>query len=114
MQRSTKAALLSGLVFPGVGQIYLKRHLRACLFLVPALAAVLYFSGEVLEPVLTIAREIERGAMAFDPLAIEERLRQNGQAASPAINLAALVMLVAWIGSIVDAWLAGKQSSPSI
>lgn len=111
MQRSTKAALLSGLVFPGAGQLFLGRYLRACLFLVPALVAALYFSGEVLEPVLAIARDIERGAMVLDPVAIEARLHSNGQAPSPMMNVAALVMLAAWIGATVDAWLTGKRKT---
>ncbi|QYF92874.1 hypothetical protein KY495_19500 [Massilia sp. PAMC28688] len=108
MQRSTKAALLSGLVFPGVGQLFLGRHARACVFLLPALAAAVYFSAGVLDPIFTIAREIRLGSMPFDPVAIELRLRENGQAVSPLMNVAALVMLAAWIGATVDAWMVGK------
>ena len=113
MHRSTKAALLSGLVFPGVGQLYLGRYLRACLFLLPALAAALYFSTAVLKPVLAIAREVQSGAIPFDPLAIQMRLEDSGHAASPLLNLAALVMLGCWIGATVDAWLAGRRAVSS-
>lgn len=108
MHRSVRAALLSGLVFPGVGQLYLGRYLRACLFLLPALAAALYFSTEVMQPVLAIAREVQSGALPFDPLAIQMRLEDQGHAASPLVNVAALVMLAAWIGATIDAWFAGK------
>ncbi len=109
MHRSTKAALLSGLVFPGVGQLFLRRYLRACLFLLPAAAAALYFSSEVLGPVMAIAREVQNGSMALDPLAIQARLDQSGQSASPMVNIAALVMLVSWVGGTIDAWFSGRK-----
>lgn len=108
MQRSIKAALLSGLVFPGAGQLFLGRYLRGCLFLVPALVAAVYFTSTVLEPIMAIAQQVQSGTLPFDPLVIEARLQQNGAAASPLVNAAALVMLVSWIGATVDAWFAGR------
>lgn len=110
MQRSTKAVLLSAIVFPGAGQLYLGRYLRACLFLVPALCAVLYFASAVLEPLMAIALQVQNGSMPLDPLAIEARLHQDGQVVSPLVNLAALVMMVAWVGGAVDAWFAGRET----
>lgn len=110
MHQSMKAALLSGLVFPGVGQLYLGRRLRACLFLVPALVAVVYFASSVLEPVMAIALQVQNGEMALDPVAIEARLHRDGQVVSPLVNLAAAVMFVCWVGSMVDAYLAGRGS----
>lgn len=109
MQRSTKAMLLSALVFPGAGQMFLGRYLRACVFLVPALCAVVYFAGEVLEPVMAIALQVQNGTMALDPVAIEARLHQDGLVVSPLVNVAALMMVVVWIGAAVDAWFAGKE-----
>lgn len=111
MHRSMKAALLSGLVFPGVGQLYLGRHLRGCVFLVPTLAAALYFASTILEPVMAIALQVQSGAMALDPVAIEARLHQDGQVISPLTNVAALVMFVGWVASVVDAWLAGRKAA---
>lgn len=109
MQRSTKAMLLSALVFPGAGQLFLGRYLRACLFLVPALCALLYFASGVLEPLMAIALQVQNGSMPLDPLAIEARLHQDGQVVSPLVNLAALVMVLAWIGGTLDAWFAGRD-----
>lgn len=111
MQRSTKALLLSALVFPGAGQLFLGRILRACLFLIPALWAVFYFASSVLEPVMAIALQVQNGTMALDPVAIEARLHQDGLGVSPLVNLAALVMVVAWIGGAVDAWFAGRETA---
>ena len=110
MDRSAKAALLSGLVFPGVGQLFLKRPLRALVFLAPALIAAVYFSSAVLEPVFAIANDITSGAMAFDPFLIQQRVEQS-RIDSGAMNIAALVMILAWGASIIDAWMVGRASA---
>ena len=38
MKRSTRAVLLSGLVFPGLGHIFLKQYLRGSILVLIALA----------------------------------------------------------------------------
>lgn len=107
MNRSLKAALLSGLVFPGVGQLFLGHRRRALLFLVTAGFAALYFASAVMEPVMTIAAEIQSGAMPFDPFLIQARLDQT-RVDTGAMTVAALVMLVAWAASTLDAWFLGR------
>ncbi|WP_426101094.1 hypothetical protein [Massilia sp. TSP1-1-2] len=110
MDRSLKAALLSGLVFPGVGQLFLKRPLRALAFLAPALLAAIYFSSAVLEPVFAIANEITNGSMVLDPILIEQRIAQS-HIDTGMLNLAALVMVAVWIASTVDAWRLGRTTA---
>ncbi len=111
MDRSVKAAVLSGLVFPGIGQLFLKRPLRALLFLAPALLATVYFSSAVLEPVFAIANEISTGKMAFDPFLIQQRV-EDSKIDTGMMNMAALVMVVTWVASTIDAWLLGREAPP--
>lgn len=108
MDRSVVALLLSGLVFPGAGQYYLRRRLRACLFIVPTLVAAAYFFKQVMDTAAPMVDEILRGALAADPLLIAERLHQQGDVASPMMNVAATTMLVCWLLSVADAWLLGR------
>jgi hypothetical protein len=107
MNRSAKAALLSGLVFPGVGQLFLKRPLRAMIFLLPALLASLYFTHIILQPVMAIAADIQSGMLALDPLLIHARIEQS-RVDTGAMNLAAIVLVAAWLVSTVDAWWLGR------
>lgn len=109
MNRSMKAALMSGLVFPGTGQLLLGYRWRGLLFLVPALAAAVYFFLHVWERAQFILTELETGRMPLDPLLIAARLEQQGQQASAMVSVAAAVMLVCWIGSTIDAWWLGRQ-----
>lgn len=108
MDRSVVALLLSGLVFPGAGQYYLGRRLRACLFIVPTMAAAAYFFKQVMDTAAPMVDQILSGALPADPVLIAERLHQQGEVASPMMNIAATAMLVCWLLSVADAWLLGR------
>ena len=109
MNRSVKAALISALVFPGAGHLYLKRGARALLFLLPTLAAVVVFLNDAMAQATTIANEIMAGTMAPDPVAMAARLEQHG--GSSLATLAAGVMVACWIGAAVDAWMLGRDQA---
>jgi TM2 domain-containing membrane protein YozV len=109
MNRSVAAALLSGLAFPGVGQVYLGYRWRGLAIVAVTLAATGYFASQALGPVLALANEVLDGTLALDPVAITLRLEQQ-KADNPWNNVAAVVMIVCWIGATVDAWLLGKRA----
>jgi hypothetical protein len=106
MNRSVKAALISALVFPGAGHLYLKRRARACLFLLPTVVAVVVFLNDAIEQATKIAGEIMAGTMSADPVAMAARLEQQG--GSTLATVAAGVMVVCWIGAAVDAYMLGR------
>ena len=108
MSRSTTALLVSALVFPGAGHLYLKRRGRALLFIVPSVVAVIYFLTDAMRRAGAMADQIMSGALGTDPVAIAARLEQAG-ATSGLLDLAIYVMLACWIGAAVDAWLLGRK-----
>jgi TM2 domain-containing membrane protein YozV len=108
--RALSAALLSALVFPGVGQLYLKRRRRGWLFVLVALVAVVLFMAPIMELVMNITDEIASGKLPYDPIAIAMRLEDRGPPASALQSLAPLVMIISWIASTVDAWLLGRKA----
>ena len=110
MNRSVKAALLSALVFPGAGQVFLKRGARACLFVLPTIAAITVFVNDALTQATLIADQILAGTAPLDPVALAVRLEQ-GSGDSALGTAAAIVMLVCWIGATVDAYLLGRTSA---
>ena len=113
MDAALKAALMSALVFPGVGQLYLKRPARALAFLLPALVAALYFGNQLYVRVALIKAQIEAGTMAFDPLAIAARLERDAPPTT-LMRVAIGVILVCWVGATVDAWLIGRRNRPLV
>ena len=113
MERSVKAALLSALVFPGAGQLYLRLRARALLFIVPALGAVGYFLAQVWDLVNLISAEIVAGRVGLDPVAIAQRVELQAGPAGGLMDAAVIVMIVCWVASTVDAYLQGRRQPSS-
>jgi hypothetical protein len=111
MSRSTIALLLSALVFPGAGHLYLKRRGRALLFIVPSVVAVGYFLMDAMQRAGALADQIMSGSLGTDPVAIAAKLEQAGPTSS-LVDLAMYVMLACWIGAAVDAWLLARRPLP--
>ncbi|HEU4374985.1 MAG TPA: hypothetical protein VFS02_15920 [Telluria sp.] len=109
MDRPVKAALISALVFPGAGHLYLKRGARACVFLLPTLAAVMVFVNDAMDQANLIVDQIMSGRMPADPAAIAAQLDKPGGGSTLA-TVAAAVMIICWIGATVDAYLLAKRS----
>lgn len=110
MDRSLRAALLSALVFPGAGQLYLGRRARGCLFMLPALAAAGYVLAQVFERTSALLDDINSGRLAFDPVLIAARLEQQGQDGAPLTTVAVAVMLACWAVSALDAYRTGRAA----
>lgn len=104
------ALLLSALVFPGAGQLFLKRRARALLFIVPTIVAAVYIVRTVLQPATEMANQLVSAGVMPDPFAIAAQLEQAG-ATSGMVEGAVYVMLFCWIAAAVDAWLLGRQAA---
>ncbi len=108
MKPTTKAALVSALIFPGLGHLVLKRPLRGCLFIVPALLAIGFLLRTILALATALVDEINNGTLAIDPIQILARIHASG-VDNPATNAASLVILLCWVGSVADAYWVGRQ-----
>lgn len=111
MSRSTNALLLSVLVFPGAGHVYLKRKPRALLFIVPTLVAAVYFGMDLFDRAFTIANEIMSGSMDIDPVAIAARVQPTGPTPF-LVSLSIYVIVACWILAAADAWMLARQAPP--
>lgn len=103
MKKSNKAVWLSLLLFPGAGQLYLKRTARGLLFMAPAIAAVVYLFNDALDQANRIAAQILSGAASMDPAALAAQIEAGGGNTFWA-NVAGGVVLLCWVGAVVDAW----------
>jgi hypothetical protein len=109
MKRSIKAALLSALVFPGLGQLMLGKTARALLFLVPCAVAAVYICGQVLDRANAIVAQVQSGELPLDPQLLSERLSAAPGSEGPMMTVAVVVAVVCWIGSVIDALLSGER-----
>jgi len=109
MKKSVKAALFSALLFPGTGHFTLKRYQRGMALFLPALSSLLFQIYYVLNKANAIASQIELGTVPFDVESISNLIAETPSHAEIfLLNFTSWILLVCWLGSIVDSYRLGK------
>jgi hypothetical protein len=111
MKRSSKAALLSGIIFPGIGHMFLKEYLRGSVLMVSALLALSIIVTRVFQQALTIVDRINSGEIPVESGAIAEMVSNSTSGADGFIENTALIVLgICWLIGIIDSYrLGGTQ-----
>lgn len=116
MKKSTKAALLSAFVFPGVGLWWLKRFTRACIFMVPAIIALTYITICLYAIAQALQLNMASGVIDIDPFNMERTMTQVQNFADDFIakqhyhlDFARNILFASWILGIVSSYFVGKQ-----
>jgi hypothetical protein len=114
MNSATKAALFNALLFPGWGQLYLKKYKKGILIIIAITAGVISILWSVVQATINILKiaPLKKGTVTFSTvinLAID---------AIKALNLFYLYlilffMIFLWIISIIDAYMSGKKEIQS-
>lgn len=108
MKKSLKAALLSGLVFPGVGQFWLKHAVRGSVLVVAVSASLAVIVVKITQQALAILEKIESEGGAVDLVAIVNSANASSSNDN-VIKIASLLLVACWIVSIVDAYALGRK-----
>ena len=104
LSKRNLALLLSALVFPGSGHFILGRKVRGCLFLVPALVALVLVLRQIMARLDQVMAQIDSGALPLDVQLIVEKVDALSANDGPAMTLAMSVLVACWIGSLIDTW----------
>jgi len=108
MTKSTKVALLSGLIFPGIGHIVLKHYLRGSILMLSALVAFSVIVTRVFQRALTIVDRIDSGDIPLETGAIAEVVSNSTSGADSLIESTAVIVLGAcWLIGIIDSYRLG-------
>jgi len=108
MKKSSKAALLSGLIFPGIGHIVLKQYLRGSVLMLSALAAFSIVVTRVFQRALAIVDRVNSGEIPVDTGAIAEMVSNSTSGADGFIeNIAVVVLVTCWLIGIIDSYRLG-------
>ena len=108
MKRSSKVALLSGLIFPGIGHIVLKQYLRGSVLMLFALVALAVIATTIYQRALTIVDRINSGDIPVDTGAIAEMVSNSTSGADSFIeNIAVIVLGACWLIGIIDSYRLG-------
>jgi TM2 domain-containing membrane protein YozV len=110
MNKATKAALFSALLFPGWGQFYLKRYKRGLVFIMPVLIGTLALVWAIVQVGITI---IKAAPFKKETVQLANVIQVTVDALKTidfSYFLFILCLIAAlWILSIIDAYLLGKK-----
>jgi hypothetical protein len=110
---SIKAALLSALVFPGVGHLYLKRYLRGVLLAAGAAALSYFILSVALESAFDIVGKIQAGDIPPNVESISELVSKASQSNARSTDIATTILLALWVIGIVDSYREGRARDKS-
>lgn len=109
MKRSTKAALFSGLIFPGLGHMILKQYLRGSILMLTGLIALSVIVAVAVNRALAVMERIDSGEVPLDTGAITELASSSvGSADNSIVNISFVVLVGCWLFGIVDSHRLGK------
>ncbi|MCX5810732.1 MAG: DUF5683 domain-containing protein [Proteobacteria bacterium] len=112
MKVSYKAALLSTFVFPGVGQLYLKKYLRGLVIMFIVFTGLGYTIWSATKSLLNrlddVMVKVQSGSKNLQELS--DILGSKMLTTDPYHDAVFYVIVCFWIFAIIDAYRIGKQS----
>ena len=110
MNNSLKGALLSGLIFPGLGQVVLKHYKRGAALMFVVTAALLAILIIAVQQASTILEKIdsEGGAIDIDMIA-NAASQASTTSASHILKLLLWLLIFSWVIGVVDAYRIGSK-----
>ncbi len=110
MKNALKGTLLSGLVFPGLGQVYLKHYKRGIALMLIVSGSVLVIVVKAVLQAFTILEKIASEGQAIDMSTILNAATQASTTSDSLLyNFLLLLTILCWIIGIVDAYRIGKK-----
>ena len=110
MNNSLKGAFLSGLVFPGLGQVILKHYKRGAVLMLAVSASMLVILIKALQQAFAIMEKIESEGSVINLSTISNAATQAATTfESPIFKLLLLLIIFCWIIGIVDAYRIGRK-----
>lgn len=101
---------MSGLVFPGLGQLLLKHYKRGFALMFTVLICVVAAVVKASQQAVAIIEKIQSEGGAIDMNTISTAATQASTAsANLIINLLLLLIMVCWIIGVVDAYIIGRK-----
>lgn len=111
MSKTATAVLLSALVLPGAGHLYLKHSRRGMVLIAISLVCLWFIVDGVMRQVSLVLGQLDVEGGALDASRISELAAQasNGPENSAAA-VATLVLIVCWLIGMADAYRIGKKT----
>lgn len=109
MKSALKGALISGLVFPGLGQIVLRRYKRGVFIVLAVFVCLTVIVVTAVRRGAAILEKIESEGGVIDMNTISEAAAQASATAGDfSFTLAVWGLILLWIFAVVDAYRLGN------
>ena len=110
MNNSLKGTLLSGLIFPGLGQVALKHYKRGAVIILTAIVSMTVVVVKAVQRALAVLEKIELdgGIISMDTI-LNAASQASTNSGNLTFNLLFLLIGVCWIIGTVDAYIIGKK-----
>jgi hypothetical protein len=120
LTKATKAALYSALIFPGAGLLWLKHYKRAAIFITPTLLALWYLCSTLYKSIAPVYMQMlsdaQDGTLVIDPtnlsalyIKLHQEIYQAIAIHHEQLNLAKIILVAAWLCSIISSYFMGKK-----
>lgn len=111
MKKSVTAALLSLLVFPGTGHIWLNKRKAGFGIILISLIALFILLIEIYKVVMDVLGDINSGSIDINPDQLTATIMAHIANSSGSLNIAFTFLIVCWIASTLDAFRIGLQKA---
>ena len=110
MKNAIKGALFSGLVFPGLGQIVLKKKMRGWIIVLVVLTSLYFLVMKALETALAIVDEVLAQGGIVDVADLAQTATQlTTNSTELTLNFLLMLIIFCWVASTIDAYRVGKK-----
>ncbi len=114
MSKSLKAALLSALVFPGIGHFSLKKPVQGVLLSGVAIVCLYFLLTTAVEIAQQLSVKIQSGEIPMDVEKISEMVSQQLVGSDDQrINMSSLLLVICWVVGVVDSFRIGRSQGNS-
>ena len=109
MKKPVKAALLSALVFPGAGQLLLKRYYSCAFFAAFSCVGLYLLFNDLFNRAQEILEKIQSGEVSPDIASITNVVQQQSANTMESLSPALMILLISWLVSVVEAYRVGYK-----
>ncbi len=109
MSKATKAALISALIFPGAGQLFLKKYVTGFSLLATAIVCLYILITNVVNTALQLVEKIQSGQVQADLSTVTALISQQTGSEAQQLNIVTLVLAAIWLISIIHAYKSGSS-----
>lgn len=110
MNNSIKAALLSALIFPGIGQISAGYKQRGWIIIGVNVMLVFLIIREIMKKAYTVIAEMQKSGSPMDIESVSNATSKlAGFSDNIFLNILLILLIIFWLYSIFDAYRVGKK-----